>query len=532
MQLVPESHADALLKVRYQKSMISLHFRISPRTGTELECPRRRLTPNEIGVLRRAVKHNATYQWFIDGLPVSGPVGGYIIGDSGLAEPVLYTHRHIDIGYNGSRIVEAVLHTDRPIPLSLLYEKPLTLTYEGDWHPSPKLFSQRTELSDADKAYFENSAHWFGVSNVYLVAGVLLLIVINIHKQALRGPGEEHSLVFTDKDTTHHTEQAALLSACLGVGAQCTAGLIMFVVVSVLGGATRRTTAHELMCWGVFYFGVAGFCGGLVSGKTFAGYKNGNVGWLKLSLLTVSAPFIFLIGSLFCIDIAGSSLPETALLKPSSQFSTFSKLYLTMYWLIAVVPLTFAGTLLGRSLYAKKQQNKILMSDIHDQESSSHTYPSSAVHPKKWCHRQLIAFAACGVAGGCAALLEIRFVYDGIWGANPHYCYISYNTMLLSTFGTLLVAGLSSTLATYYTSSESIYWKWTTFKYGTLSGVPVLAYSWGYYLNSGMTGFFQAVTYMAFVAVVSGVVSFSEGFVSYIFSQCFIRSINGISKSE
>ena len=132
MQLVPESTANALLKVRYQKSMISLHFRVTKQTGIELECPRRSLTIKEIRAIRRAIKRNATYQWFIDGLPVSGPVGGYVIGDTGLPEPVLYTHRHIDIGYNGSHIVEAVLHTDRPIPLGLLNEKPLTLTYEGD----------------------------------------------------------------------------------------------------------------------------------------------------------------------------------------------------------------------------------------------------------------------------------------------------------------------------------------------------------------------------------------------------------------
>ena len=556
MTLVPESSADALLKDIYQRSMISAYFRVSPRTSIEIECSGGLLTPNEVRVLRRAVRKNATYQWYVGGIAVTGLIGGSMIGESGTLVPALYTHRQISIGYNGKRIVEATLRPGRPEELGILLERQLTMTYEIVWHPSTKLAGERFNVSNTSKAYFESGRRWIGLSNIYLVSAILLAVMISIYRNALGWSGEEHFLICVTKEIFHPPEMPGLFSALLGLGAQCMTALLLFAVVGKVSGSTNTLSGNELLCQMVLYYGIAGFFGGLVSGKAFASYKSR--GWLYPYLYLISIPYAAVMALLMAMDVAGSSLPSAALLGPSSQFSTYSKLYLSYYWLIAVIPLTFAGTLLGRSLYrdeAKKEKassrhkndpleqelpTTSTLSSLSVSPASASTTPSSSsssttagTRKGKWYQKKFVPLFLCALAGGSATLSELNFIYEGVWGVSDYYCYITYGITLLSIFGALLVVGFSSALGTYYTLGIGNFcWKWTSVECGALSGVVVLVFSWNYYLSSGMHGALQGMAFIGFSVVVSGMVALSEGFVAYLFSKYFIRNIYRLSKSE
>lgn len=552
MTLVPESSADALLKDIYQRSMISAHFRVSPRTSIEIECPGRLLTPNEVRVLKRAIRRNATYQWYIGGIAVTGLIGGHMIGETGNSVPALYTHRQIDIGYNGKRIVEATLRPGRPEEMDILLERQLTMTYEVLWHPSTKLAGERFNVSDAGKAYFVSGRRWIGLSNIYLVAAILLAVTIAIYRNALGWSGDEHFLICVSKDIFRPPEMPGLFSVLLGLGAQCMATLLLFVIVGKVTGSANTLSGNELLCQIVLYYGIAGFVGGVVSGKAFASYKSR--GWLYPYLLMISIPYAVVVGLLMAMDIAGSSLPSSSLLGPSSQFSTYSKLYFSFFWLIAVIPLTFAGTLLGRSLYRdevkKEKASNRHKNDSFEQElptSSTLSSPSSSTaattigtgtgagvtKKEKWYQKKFVPLILCALAGGSAMLSELNFIYEGIWGISEYYCYITYGITLLSIFGAFLVVGFASALGTYYTlGTGNFCWKWTSVECGILSGVVVLLFSWNYYLNSGMYGALQTVVFIGFSAVVSGMVALSEGFVAYMFSRYFIGNIYRLLKSE
>lgn len=539
---MPESAADALFRDTYQKSLISPHFLVSSVTNFEIECSGRTLTPREIRVLKNAIKRNATYQWYIGGISASALIGRNVIADYKVPQPALYTHRHIDIGYNEDRIVEVTIHPGRPEELSILLEKPLTMTYEITWHPSPKPVGERFNVGDDVIGYFKSGKRWVALSNVYLVAVILLVILIAIHKRAIMGPGEEHAWPQVQKEFSNPPERVALFSALLGLSAQCMMTLLLFSVVSFVWKSPEAMSGYELLCKVAIHYGIASFCGGVVSGKIFASSKS--KGWLRPYLYMTCGPFIAVEVLLVLMDIVGTSLPSTALLGSSLTFSGRAKLYLSIYWFITVIPLTFAGTLVGRSLYRKEYQKNNKSSNknpLYEQGPSMmgiSTKPvssssTSSGPTKKWYHSKAIIVFLCALAGGSASLTELNFIYEGVWGVSGHYCYISYGIMLLGILGTLLVAGFGAALGTYYTLGVGISsWKWTAVECGAASGVLVLVFSWNYYVSSGMAGVFQATAFMAFSAVVSVIVALSEGFAAYLSSKFFIKNIYSLSKSE
>lgn len=77
---------------------------------------------------------------YIDGLPIWGRVGD-IRGEGADKKAYIFTHKKFEIGYNGNRIVDVKLTTERREPIVLGAK--IKFTYEVSFVPSTVAFDDR-----------------------------------------------------------------------------------------------------------------------------------------------------------------------------------------------------------------------------------------------------------------------------------------------------------------------------------------------------------------------------------------------------
>lgn len=98
------------------------------------------LDDEKVRAFTYAVKNNYWYQMYIDGLPIWGRVGDFR-GDGADKKPYIFTHKKFEIGYNGNRIVDVKLTTERREPL--VTGSKIKFTYEVSFVPSTVTFEDR-----------------------------------------------------------------------------------------------------------------------------------------------------------------------------------------------------------------------------------------------------------------------------------------------------------------------------------------------------------------------------------------------------
>lgn len=98
------------------------------------------LDEEKVKAFTYAVKNNYWYQMYIDGLPIWGRVGD-IRGDGSEKKAHIFTHKKFEIGYNGNRIVDVKLTTERREPL--VPGAKIKFTYEVSFVPSTVTFEDR-----------------------------------------------------------------------------------------------------------------------------------------------------------------------------------------------------------------------------------------------------------------------------------------------------------------------------------------------------------------------------------------------------
>lgn len=95
------------------------------------------LDQEKVKAFSYAVKNNYWYQMYIDGLPIWGRVGER--GDD--KKYYIYTHKKFEIGYNGNRIVDIKLTTEKREPL--IPGTKIKFTYEVSFHKNEVKFEDR-----------------------------------------------------------------------------------------------------------------------------------------------------------------------------------------------------------------------------------------------------------------------------------------------------------------------------------------------------------------------------------------------------
>jgi transmembrane 9 superfamily protein 3 len=111
------------------------------------------------------------YQMYVDELPIWGMVGEI---DESTNPPTykIFTHKKLEIGYNGNQVSIAHYISSQVVDVNLTSDGRVTLTphatlsfsYEVIWKKSSVKFSDRFDKY-LDPTFFQHRIHWFSIFN-------------------------------------------------------------------------------------------------------------------------------------------------------------------------------------------------------------------------------------------------------------------------------------------------------------------------------------------------------------------------------
>ena len=132
----------------------------------------------------------AQIQAYLDDLPLWGTIGEF---DEATKSYNLFTHRRLDIGYNGNRIVDVNMTNENKVKLELGASVPFT--YEVTWKASNVKFHDRFDKY-LDPSFFQHRIHWFSIFNsfmmvIFLVGLVSMILMRTLRKDYARYSKEE-----------------------------------------------------------------------------------------------------------------------------------------------------------------------------------------------------------------------------------------------------------------------------------------------------------------------------------------------------
>ena len=151
------------------------------------------LTKQMLDQLTYAVEHHYWYQMYIDDLPIWGIVGEMSEQKTQQKDYFLWTHKKLEIGFNGDQIVDVSLTSENKVKLVEGIKVPFT--YEVVWRASEVVFHNRYDKY-LDPSFFQHRIHWFSIFNsfmmvIFLVGLVSMILMRTLRKDYARYSKEE-----------------------------------------------------------------------------------------------------------------------------------------------------------------------------------------------------------------------------------------------------------------------------------------------------------------------------------------------------
>ncbi|WIA19220.1 hypothetical protein OEZ85_003860 [Tetradesmus obliquus] len=476
-----------------------------------------KLSQDDVEEFRYAVQHHYWYELFMDELPVWGFVGE-LKGAPG-AEPdlLLYSHKQLDISYNGDRIIHVNLTSGEPV---LLKEgQQVTFTFAVNWLPTSTPFGERFERY-LDYNFFEHKIHWFSIFNsfmmvMFLTGLVAIILMRTLRKDYARYAKEDGDLESLERDLNEETgwklvhgdvfrapSQRMLLAACVGTGGQlCLLGL--FVILITIMGTFYEERGTILTVFIVCY-ALTSLVGGYVSGGLYARMEGKS--WIQGMLLTA----MLFPGVVFGIAFV---LNTIAIAYGSLAAVPFGYIVIVLLlWAFLSFPLCIVGTVIGRNW------------------SSTPNHPCrvkripSPIPVRQWYLSPLAIAMAGGLLPFGSIFIEMYFIFTSFWNYKVYYVY---GFMLLVFLILLIVTICVTIVGTYFLlNAENYHWQWTSFGMAGSTALYVFAYSVHYFLfKTHMTGFFQTCFYFGYTAMFCVGLGLMCGAVGFWGASAFVHKI-------
>lgn len=167
------------------------------------------LSSDVLPSLSYVVENHYWYQFKLDDLPAFGMLGEWISAEEMAAELAavatpngapaavaaaagvkpatalgfIYTHRDFSLSYNGDRLIEVNLTSENPRPLVLGEVYPIT--YSVKWTAVSSSFDHRFDRY-LDPAFFEHQIHWFSLLNSFMMVVFLCALVLLILSRTIK----------------------------------------------------------------------------------------------------------------------------------------------------------------------------------------------------------------------------------------------------------------------------------------------------------------------------------------------------------
>nr|XP_054773969.1 transmembrane 9 superfamily member 3-like [Lytechinus pictus] len=172
-----ETLGEALQGVELEFSGLDIDFKLDkPQTQyCEIE-----VTDEILRAFSYAVKNHYWYQMYIDDLPIWGIIGE---ADDNGQDYHIWTHKKLDIGYNGNQIVDVNLTSEVKVKLEKGIKIPFT--YQIQWKKSAVTYKKRFDKY-LDPNFFQHRIHWFSIFNSFMMVIFLVGLVSMILMRTLR----------------------------------------------------------------------------------------------------------------------------------------------------------------------------------------------------------------------------------------------------------------------------------------------------------------------------------------------------------
>lgn len=465
-----------------------------------------------------AVKNHYWYQMYVDDLPVWG-----IVGDNEAGVMHLWTHKKLEIGYNGKSIVDVNLTSDGKVELKK--DAKIHFTFEVVWKESDVPFVDRFDKY-LDPNFFQHRIHWFSIFNsfmmvIFLVGLVSMILMRTLRKDYARYSkeddvddmerdlGDEYGWKQVHGDVFRPASQPLLFSALIGTGQQISFVVLIVICFAIIGDL--YTERGSLLSTAIFVYAATAPVNGYAGGSLYA--RMGGKKWIRQMVISAFLlPFMvcstaFFINFIAIYYHASRAIPFTTMIAVAS------------ICVFVILPLTLVGTVLGRNLAGSP-----------DYPCRINAVPRP-IPEKKWFMEPLIIIPLGGILPFGSIFIEMYFIFTSFWAYKIYYVY---GFMLLVFFILAVVTVCVTIVCTYFLlNAEDYRWQWTSFlAAGSTSGYVYMYSIYYFFFKTKMYGLFQTTFYFGYMALFSLSLGLMCATLGYMGTSLFVRKIYSTVKID
>ncbi|XP_073252380.1 transmembrane 9 superfamily member 3-like [Porites lutea] len=512
-----ETLGEAIQGVELDFSGIDIAFKVNvPPVGyCTLD-----LDQDKHDALLYAVKNHYWYQMYIDDLPIWGIVGE--IGESN-DEYYIWTHKKLDIGYNGDQIVDVTLTSESKTKLSP--NAKISFTYEVKWTEMRVEFARRYDKY-LDPSFFQHRIHWFSIFNsfmmvIFLVGLVSMILMRTLRKDYARYSkddelddmerdlGDEYGWKQVHGDVFRPASHRLLFTSLIGTGYHLSTVALCVILFTIMGDL--YTARGSILSTTIFVYAATAPVNGFMGGSLYA--RQGGRQWIKQMALSAVLFPLLVCGTAFMINFI-------AIYYHASRAIPFvTMLAVTAIVIFVILPLTLVGTVLGRNLYGAPNV-----------PCRVNTVPRP-IPEKKWFMEPLVIIILGGVLPFGSIFIEMYFIFTSFWAYKIYYVFgFMFLVFMILTIVTVCV----TIVCTYFLlNAEDYRWQWTAFLSAASTAGYVYLYSFYYFFfKTKMYGLFQTTFYFGYMALFSAGLGIMCGTFGYAGASAFVKKIYSTVKID
>lgn len=510
-----ETLGEALQGTELEHSGLNVEFRTNV---AKTEYCQVNLDETTLKSFMYAVKNHYWYQMYVDDLPVWG-----IVGDNEAGVMHLWTHKKLEIGYNGKSIVDVNLTSDGKVELKK--DAKIHFTFEVVWKESNVPFVDRFDKY-LDPNFFQHRIHWFSIFNsfmmvIFLVGLVSMILMRTLRKDYARYSkeddvddmerdlGDEYGWKQVHGDVFRPASQPLLFSALIGSGHQISFVVLIVICFAIIGDL--YTERGSLLSTAIFVYAATAPVNGYAGGSLYA--RMGGKKWIRQMVISAFLlPFMvcstaFFINFIAIYYHASRAIPFTTMIAVAS------------ICIFVILPLTLVGTVLGRNLAGSP-----------DYPCRINAVPRP-IPEKKWFMEPLIIIPLGGILPFGSIFIEMYFIFTSFWAYKIYYVY---GFMLLVFFILAVVTVCVTIVCTYFLlNAEDYRWQWTSFlAAGSTSGYVYMYSIYYFFFKTKMYGLFQTTFYFGYMALFSLSLGLMCATLGYMGTSLFVRKIYSTVKID
>jgi transmembrane 9 superfamily protein 3 len=512
-----ETLSEALQGVELLFSGLDIDFKVNHPKSEYCNIT---LTEDSLKAFVYAVKNHYWYQMYIDDLPIWGIVGE---NEKGSSDVYMWTHKKLDIGYNGEQIVDVNLTSEAKVKLELSTK--VVFTYEVKFVPSTIKFADRFDKY-LDPNFFQHRIHWFSIFNsfmmvIFLVGLVSMILMRTLRKdyaryskdddigELERDIGDEYGWKQVHGDVFRPASYPVLFSSLIGSGHQIAVVSLLTVGLATVG--ELYTERGSLLSTALLVYVISSPINGYFGGSLYA--RMAGKHWIKQMVISASLIPILVCGTVFVINFF-------AIGYHSSRAIPFGTMVaVACICLFILLPLNLIGTVVGRNLSGQANY-------------PCRVNPIQRIIPeKKWFMEPSVIAVLSGILPFGSIFIEMYFIFTSFWAYKIYYVF---GFMFLVLLILMIVTICVTIVATYFLlNAEDYRWQWTSFLSGASTAGYVYIYSFYYFFfKTKMYGVFQTAFYFGYMALFSVSLGVMCGTVSYVGASYFVRKIYSTVKID